>query len=146
MAAVASMFMDTILDKPSMTKRVLNIINTYVSKLKFLFIIKAGMISTEIKMTTICPVERYEIFDTATINMIKKETDSRETGDGRYKIYILHHIFLMKKLLHSILGLPLAHYVCYDLKGVLHPRSVLDCFCIFLKNYNTLVTSKICFL
>ena len=35
---------------------------------------------------------------------------------GRYKIYILHHISLMKKLLHSILGLPLAHYVYFNLK------------------------------
>ena len=26
------------------------------------------------------------------------------------------------------------------------PGQFLDCFCIFLKNYNTLVTSKICFL
>ena len=43
-----------------------------------------------------------------------------ETGDGRYKIYILHHISLMKKLLHSILGLPLAHYVCYNLKHTKH--------------------------
>ena len=43
-----------------------------------------------------------------------------ETGNGRYKIYILHHISLMKKLLHSILGLPLAHYVCYNLKHTKH--------------------------
>ena len=33
-----------------------------------------------------------------------------------------------------------------DLKGVLHPRPVFDCLCNFLKNFNTLVTSKICFL
>ena len=45
---------------------------------------------------------------------------SGETGDGRYKIYILHHISLMKKLLHSILGLPLAHNVCYNLKHTKH--------------------------
>ena len=43
-----------------------------------------------------------------------------ETGDGRYKIYILHHISLMKKLLHSILGLTLAHYVYYNLKHTKH--------------------------
>ena len=43
-----------------------------------------------------------------------------ETGDGRYKIYILHHISLMKKLLHSILGLPLAHYLYYNLKHTKH--------------------------
>ena len=39
-----------------------------------------------------------------------------ETGDGRYKIYMLHHISLMEKrkkktLLHTMLGLPLAQYV-----------------------------------
>ena len=54
-----------------------------------------------------------------------------ETGDGRYKIYILHHITLMNKLLHSILGVPLAHYVYYNLKGVLHPRSVFGLFLHF---------------
>ena len=44
-----------------------------------------------------------------------------ETGDGRYKIYILHHdISLMKKLLHSILGLPLAHNVNYNIKHTKH--------------------------
>ena len=32
------------------------------------------------------------------------------------------------------------------LKGVLHPDQFFDCLCIFLKSYNTLVTSKICFL
>ena len=34
----------------------------------------------------------------------------------------------MKKFLHSILGLPLAHYVYYNLKGVLHPRPVFGLF------------------
>ena len=43
-----------------------------------------------------------------------------ETGDRRYKIYILHHISLMKKLLHSILGLPLAHNVYYNIKHTKH--------------------------
>ena len=33
-----------------------------------------------------------------------------------------------------------------DLRGYCTPGQFLDCFCIFLKNYNTLVTSKICFL
>ena len=32
------------------------------------------------------------------------------------------------------------------LRGYCTPGHFLDCFCIFLKNYNTLVTSKICFL
>ena len=32
------------------------------------------------------------------------------------------------------------------LRGYCTPSQFLDCFCIFLKNYNTLVTSKICFL
>ena len=32
------------------------------------------------------------------------------------------------------------------IKGVLHPGQFLDCFYNFLKNYNTMVTSKICFL
>ena len=32
------------------------------------------------------------------------------------------------------------------LRGYCTPGQFLDCFCIFLKNYNTLVTSKICFL
>ena len=43
-----------------------------------------------------------------------------KTGYGRYKINILHHISLMKKLLHSILGVPLAHYVYYNLKHTKH--------------------------
>ena len=34
----------------------------------------------------------------------------------------------------------------YYLRGYCTPGQFLDCFCIFLKNYNTLVTSKICFL
>ena len=34
----------------------------------------------------------------------------------------------------------------YTLRGYCTPGQFLDCFCIFLKNYNTLVTSKICFL
>ena len=33
-----------------------------------------------------------------------------------------------------------------NLRGYCTPGQFLDCFCIFLKNYNTLVTSKICFL
>ena len=32
------------------------------------------------------------------------------------------------------------------LRGYCTPGQFLDCFCIFLKNYNTLVTSKVCFL
>ena len=32
------------------------------------------------------------------------------------------------------------------LRGYCTPGQFLDCFCIFLTNYNTLVTSKICFL
>ena len=32
-----------------------------------------------------------------------------------------------------------------SLRGYCTPGQFLDCFCIFLKNYNTLVTSKICF-
>ena len=32
------------------------------------------------------------------------------------------------------------------LRGYCTPGQFLDCFCIFLENYNTLVTSKICFL
>ena len=32
------------------------------------------------------------------------------------------------------------------LRGYCTPGQFLDCFCIFLKNYNTLVTSKMCFL
>ena len=35
---------------------------------------------------------------------------------------------------------------CAGLRGYCTPGQFLDCFCIFLKNYNTLVTSKICFL
>ena len=38
-------------------------------------------------------------------------------------------------------------FVCFlFLRGYCTPGLFLDCFCIFLKNYNTLVTSKICFL
>ena len=33
-----------------------------------------------------------------------------------------------------------------NLRGYCTPGQFLDCFCIFFKNYNTLVTSKICFL
>ena len=36
--------------------------------------------------------------------------------------------------------------VINTLRGYCTPGQFLDCFCIFLKNYNTLVTSKICFL
>ena len=40
--------------------------------------------------------------------------------------------------------------ICYKsisaLRGYCTPGQFLDCFCIFLKNYSTLVTSKICFL
>ena len=32
------------------------------------------------------------------------------------------------------------------LRGYCTPDQFLDCLCIFIKNYNTLVTSKICFL
>ena len=34
----------------------------------------------------------------------------------------------------------------FHLRGYCTPGQFLDCFCIFLENYNTLVTSKICFL
>ena len=38
------------------------------------------------------------------------------------------------------------HWCIYLLlRGYCTPGQFLDCFCIFLKNYNTLVTSKICF-
>ena len=33
-----------------------------------------------------------------------------------------------------------------SLRGYCTPGQFLDCFCIFLKNYNTLITSKICLL
>ena len=40
-----------------------------------------------------------------------------------------------------------SYWTCYEnLRGYCTPGQFLDCFCIFLKNYNTLVTSKICFL
>ena len=32
------------------------------------------------------------------------------------------------------------------LRGYCTPDHFIDCLCIFLKNYNTFVTSKICFL
>ena len=34
----------------------------------------------------------------------------------------------------------------YPLRGYCTPGQFLDCFCNFLKTYNILVTSKICFL
>ena len=34
----------------------------------------------------------------------------------------------------------------YDLRGYCTPDQFFDCLCIFLKNYNTLVASKIYFL
>ena len=34
----------------------------------------------------------------------------------------------------------------FHLRGYCTPDHFSDCLCIFLKNYNTLVTSKICFL
>ena len=37
-------------------------------------------------------------------------------------------------------------FLFFNLRGYCTPGQFLDCFCIFLKNYNTLVTSKICFL
>ena len=40
----------------------------------------------------------------------------------------------------------LALHVSVMLSGYCTPGQFLDCFCIFLKNYNTLITSKICFL
>ena len=35
---------------------------------------------------------------------------------------------------------------CFYLRGYCIPDQFCDCLCIFLKNYNTMVTSKICFL
>ena len=37
-------------------------------------------------------------------------------------------------------------YCLLPLRGYCTPDQFFDCLCIFLKNYNTLVTSKICFL
>ena len=69
-----------------------------------------------------------------------------DTGDGCYKIYILHHIFVTKKLL--LMGLALAHYVYYNLKGVLHllPQKFpnLACFVLSLKIINNFLKKKIC--
>ena len=65
---------------------------------------------------------------TKSVLLLKSNQKVGETGGGRYKIYILHHISLMKKkkkkkkkkLLHSILGLPLACYVYSNLKHAKH--------------------------
>ena len=61
---------------------------------------------------------KWKISNALEMNFIMRRLG--ETGYGRYKIYILHHISLMKKLLHSILGLPLARYVYYNLKHTKH--------------------------
>ena len=46
----------------------------------------------------------------------------------------------------SNMGVPPGSNYITILRGYCTPGQFLDCFCIFLKNYNTLVTSKICFL
>ena len=59
-----------------------------------------------------------------------------ETGDGRYKIYISHHLFLIKKRLHSILDLLLAHYVYLKLRHTKHENIN------WLINYNLINKGK----
>ena len=55
----------------------------------------------------------------------------------------------LSHLLHQLYGinylLPFAHPTRFiRLRGYCTPGQFLDFFCIFLKNYNTLVTTKIC--
>ena len=37
-------------------------------------------------------------------------------------------------------------HIALPLRGYCTPHQFCDCLCLFLKNYNTLVTSKVCFL
>ena len=48
----------------------------------------------------------------------------------------MKHFLILKDVLSILM----------PLRGYCTPGQFLGCFCIFLKNYNTLVTSKICFL
>ena len=56
------------------------------------------------------------------------------------------------KFIHGIWGAN--SYISYQilksgeqyLRGYCTPDQFFDCLCIFLKNYNTLVASKVCFL
>ena len=61
-------------------------------------------------------------------------------------LMFLGMLVIMTTLL-CIERIPLSHIKTRSvvLRGYCTPGQFLDCFCIFLKNYNTLVTSKICF-
>ena len=66
-----------------------------------------------------------------------------------FKILILHPVFTSTAVLKKSSNLHVLHLtdsLFSNLRGYCTPSQFLDCFCIFLKNYNTLVTSKICFL
>ena len=64
-----------------------------------------------------------------------------------YWLFIVHQCYLQKIAFCSNYTY---HHVyltpCNALRGYCTPDQFFDCLCIFLKNYNTLVTSKICFL
>ena len=57
------------------------------------------------------------------------------------------HLSVKKSKLSVLLYSIIAKTVMIKgLRGYCTPDQFFDCLCIFLKNYNTLVTSKICFL
>ena len=53
---------------------------------------------------------------------------------------------LIRDAKSKMLGSSRPPFGSFPLKRVLHPNQFCDCSCIFLNNYITLATSKICFL
>ena len=54
--------------------------------------------------------------------------------------------FILSLLVIDYMQIILYIFLTAALRGYCTPSQVFDCLCIFLKNYNTLVASKICFL
>ena len=63
-------------------------------------------------------------------------------------IFIRNTKYVSSTLFKETAGLPfkINYAICECLRGYCTPGQFLDCLCIFLKNCNTLVASKICFL
>ena len=51
-----------------------------------------------------------------------------------------------EKSLYSVVNWNSFKWVWFFLRGYCTPDQFCECLCIFLKNYNTLVTNKMCFL
>ena len=78
-------------------------------------------------------------------NRQKIEGGSKHSNCALHARRLIFSCAVMSKLTTCMVKIGVLYKLSF-LRGYCTPGQFLDCFCIFLKNCNTLVTSKICFL